>query len=92
MRRWLDAVKELELDGVTISSTAIRQALAAGDIAYAARLWGREVEMSGVVEHGFQIAGSKLSAPTANLKSGSDSRVRLHIPPGDIDGMPFKHQ
>ncbi|MBQ4328683.1 MAG: riboflavin biosynthesis protein RibF [Lentisphaeria bacterium] len=66
-----DAVKELELDGVTISSTAIRQALAAGDIAYAARLWGREVEMSGVVEHGFQIAGSKLSAPTANLKSGS---------------------
>lgn len=65
----LDTVKELTLDGITISSTAIRQALAAGDVDYASRLWGCPVEVNGIVEHGFRIAGSKLAAPTANLQT-----------------------
>lgn len=86
-----DAVKELELDGITISSTAIRQALAAGNIAYAAQLWGREVEMSGVVEHGFQIAGSKLSAPTANLKSDALLPLPFGVYSGEVplDGKKY---
>lgn len=80
-----DAVKELELDGVTISSSSIRQALAAGDIAYASRLWGRKITLHGIVEHGFQIAGSKLSAPTANLKSHDLPVLPYGVYSGKID-------
>lgn len=63
----LDTVKELEFEGVTISSTAIRQALTAGNLDHAAELWGHPAVLCGKVAHGMQIAGSKLSAPTANL-------------------------
>ncbi len=80
-----DAVKELELDGVTISSSSIRQALADGDITYASRLWDRKITLHGIVEHGFQIAGSKLSAPTANLKSCDLSVLPYGVYSGKVD-------
>ena len=63
----------------------IRQALAAGDIAYASRLWGRKITLHGIVEHGFQIAGSKLSAPTANLKSHDLPVLPYGVYSGKID-------
>lgn len=87
----LDTVKELELDGVTISSTAIRQALSAGDLDYASRLWGVPVELTGIVERGFQIAGSKLSAPTANLKTDYLLPLPFGVYSGktDVDGKTY---
>lgn len=63
----LDAVPELEMDGITVSSSAIRTALADGELAKAENMLGRKVSLTGVVEHGFNIASRKLDAPTANL-------------------------
>lgn len=62
-----DAVTELTLDGITISSSEIRQAIHRGDLSYARRMLGREISLRGTVAHGHQIAGTKLAAPTANL-------------------------
>jgi riboflavin kinase / FMN adenylyltransferase len=49
-----------------VSSTAIRSALAAGDVAAAARMLGRPFELDGVVVAGDQRGGT-LGYPTANL-------------------------
>jgi len=52
--------------GVPYSSTRIRELLAKGDVAEAARLLGRPHEVRGVVERGDQ-RGEHLGMPTANL-------------------------
>jgi riboflavin kinase/FMN adenylyltransferase len=52
---------------VTISSTAIREVLAAGDVAAAARDLGRPHRVEGVVVRGHQ-RGRALGFPTANLE------------------------
>jgi riboflavin kinase / FMN adenylyltransferase len=58
----------LALDGVTISSTAIRAMLAAGDVAEAAKALGRPHRVEGVVVRGHQ-RGRQLGFPTANVES-----------------------
>jgi riboflavin kinase/FMN adenylyltransferase len=58
----------LVLDDVTVSSTAIRALLAAGDVAEAARLLGRPHRVEGVVVRG-QQRGRQLGFPTANVES-----------------------
>ncbi|MBR2345863.1 MAG: adenylyltransferase/cytidyltransferase family protein [Lentisphaeria bacterium] len=63
-----DGVPELEYDGEIVSSTAIRNAALTGDLEKFRRLAGDDLTLTGVVEHGFAIAGTKLSAPTANLQ------------------------
>lgn len=50
-----------------VSSTAARQALAAGDVASAARVLGRPFRFSGTVVRGDQ-RGRELGFPTANLR------------------------
>ena len=60
-------VPELEIAGETVSSTAIRGAIASGFLPLAVKMLGRNISLAGTVTHGFQIAGSKLEAPTANL-------------------------
>jgi len=55
-------------DGVRISSTGIRAALAAGDVAGAARDLGRPHRVEGVVVRGEQ-RGKALGFPTANLET-----------------------
>jgi riboflavin kinase/FMN adenylyltransferase len=62
----------LVLDGVTVSSTAIRALLADGDVAGAARLLGRPHRVEGVVVRGHQ-RGRQLGFPTANVESRSRS-------------------
>lgn len=58
----------LALDGVTVSSTAIRALLEAGDVAEAAKALGRPHRVEGVVVRGHQ-RGRKLGFPTANVES-----------------------
>jgi riboflavin kinase/FMN adenylyltransferase len=58
-----------EVEGV--SSTAIRAALAEGDVVRAARMLGRPFELDGVVVAGHQRGGS-LGYPTANLRLEPD--------------------
>jgi riboflavin kinase/FMN adenylyltransferase len=52
---------------VPYSSTRIRELLAKGDVAEAARLLGRPHEVRGVVERGDQRGAEHLGMPTANL-------------------------
>ncbi|MDP2726408.1 MAG: bifunctional riboflavin kinase/FAD synthetase [Dehalococcoidia bacterium] len=59
-------VTPLEQDSLVVSSTAIRQALAEGDVIQAARLLGRPVSVSGKVIAGAH-RGKGLGFPTANL-------------------------
>jgi riboflavin kinase / FMN adenylyltransferase len=57
----------LVADGATISSTSIRQMLAEGDVAAAAKALGRPHRVEGVVVRGHQ-RGRALGFPTANLE------------------------
>lgn len=58
------------INDVRASSTAIRQALLQGDLAYAQTLLGHTYCLSGKVKHGAQL-GRTLNCPTANV----------HLPP-----------
>lgn len=54
------------LDGETVSSTRIRDAIRAGDFDAASQMLGRAYSIAGKVIHGDQL-GHKLGFPTANL-------------------------
>ena len=55
------------LDGIRVSSTAVRERLARGDLRGAAQLLGRPYSISGRVVGGEQL-GKQLGYPTANLQ------------------------
>ncbi len=59
-------VPSVVVDGTRVSSTAIREACAAGDLMAAARLLGRPYRMSGRVVRGASV-GRRLGFPTANV-------------------------
>jgi riboflavin kinase/FMN adenylyltransferase len=61
-------------DGVTISSSLIRDRLAAGDVAGAARFLGRPHRVEGAVVRGSQ-RGRKMGIPTANLETAAHTAV-----------------
>ena len=61
------ALASVTLDGERVSSTALRQALAAGDLDRAGRLLGRAYSISGRVVRGDGL-GRKLGFPTANVQ------------------------
>src|SRR5262249_56846128 len=62
-----EGVPLLVADGVTISSSYVREQLAAGDVAAAARALGRPHRVEGVVVRG-HMRGRGLGFPTANLE------------------------
>lgn len=70
----VEAVSLLELDGVVVSSTEIRQRLGRGDVETAAAMLGRPPAVEGVVVRGDQ-RGHELGFPTCNL--AVDSRVAV---------------
>ena len=55
------------VDGVTVSSSAIRRFLCGGEVAIAARCLGYEYYLEGTVVDGFKV-GRRLGVPTANLR------------------------
>jgi riboflavin kinase/FMN adenylyltransferase len=57
----------VEVAGERASSTAVRQALAAGELDHAARLLGRPYSISGRVVHGDKL-GRDIGFPTANIQ------------------------
>jgi riboflavin kinase/FMN adenylyltransferase len=63
----VDIVAPVTLGGERLSSSAIREALAVGDLARAERLLGRPYTMTGRVVRGEQL-GRKLGYPTANVR------------------------
>ena len=62
------------LDGEIVSSTAIRQALAQGDLVKVQRMLGRPYTLWGPVVHGAE-RGRTLGFPTANLDVNSNRRL-----------------
>ena len=89
----VEAMKTVEVDGERVSSTAVRAALAAGELERAARLLGRRYTIRGRVAHGRKL-GRTLGFPTANIVlkrrhalSGIFA-VRVHgLPGGSRDGV-----
>ncbi|MDO8932454.1 MAG: bifunctional riboflavin kinase/FAD synthetase [Rhodocyclaceae bacterium] len=62
-----EAMHTVEVSGERVSSSAVRDALAAGDLEHAARLLGRPYVIAGRVVHGGKI-GRQLGFPTANIQ------------------------
>jgi riboflavin kinase/FMN adenylyltransferase len=63
----VEAVPIAQLDGAPVTSTRIRERLAAGDVEAATRLLGRRYDLVGRVVHG-EALGRILGVPTANLR------------------------
>jgi riboflavin kinase/FMN adenylyltransferase len=63
----VEQIAPFVLDGVRVSSTAVRERLARNDFAGAERLLGRPYRMLGRVVHGTEL-GRALGFPTANLR------------------------
>ena len=84
----VEAMATVDVDGERASSTAVREALAAGDMARATALLGRPYALSGRVGHGEKL-GRKLGFPTANIPLRHKPAlagifaVRVHGLPGE---------
>lgn len=63
----MECVEQFTQDGGPVRSTAVRQALDAGDVADAARMLGRPFALEGPVVEGERRGGGLLGYPTANL-------------------------
>ena len=63
----VEQIEPFVVDGVRVSSTAVRERLAQSDYAGAKRLLGRAYRMFGRVVHGREL-GRTLGFPTANLR------------------------
>jgi riboflavin kinase/FMN adenylyltransferase len=64
-------IKPVAVKGNVVSSTAIRQAIEAGDFDQAAEMLGRDYTILGTVTHGDNL-GKKIGFPTANLSAHSE--------------------
>jgi riboflavin kinase/FMN adenylyltransferase len=73
-----ETVGPVALDGETVSSTRIRDALRAGDMATATRLLTRPFAIRGVVQHGDKL-GRTIGYPTANIDIGNYLRPAYGI-------------
>ncbi len=62
----LDVVPPVEVDGALVSSSRVRQLIAAGDLGGANRLLSQPYRIRGIVTHGAG-RGAKIGFPTANL-------------------------
>ena len=74
----VDGIPAVSIDGEVISSTAIRLAVARGDLAFAEKALGRPYAVLGKVVPG-QKMGQKLGFPTANIDA-----VGLQLPPDGV--------
>jgi riboflavin kinase/FMN adenylyltransferase len=95
-RRGFDVARmnSYEVHGLRVSSSAVREALARGDMAGTAALLGRPYSISGHVVHGRKL-GRDLGFPTLNLRfahwkpaaSGIFAVVVHGLPGGPVEGV-----
>lgn len=71
----VETIADIDEHGRRISSTAIREALAAGSFAEAGAMLGRPYTIAGRVKHGKKL-GRTLGFPTANISLGCTARQR----------------
>lgn len=86
-------VRPVQIDGVTVSSTLIRQFVESGDLESASRFLGRNYSVLGTVIPGDGL-GEKLGFPTANLAAHNEQfppdgvyAVRVHLGGRVISGV-----
>ncbi len=88
----VEAAQTVELDGLRVSSTQVRNALAAADSDFplAERLLGRPFRIAGRVLHGQKLA-RQLGTPTANvqLKRRRVPLTGVYLVSVEIDGQPW---
>ena len=73
-----EAMSTVEADGLRVSSSAVREALAAADLARAAQLLGHPYRYLGRVRRGLQL-GRKLNMPTANIVFKRAPALRMGV-------------
>jgi riboflavin kinase/FMN adenylyltransferase len=83
------AMPSVTLDGERVSSTAVRAALGAGDLARAHRLLGRPYSISGRVVRGDGL-GRKLGFPTANVQMKHNRPPLTGICAVEVDGIGWR--
>ncbi|SEQ83511.1 riboflavin kinase / FMN adenylyltransferase [Pseudomonas sp. NFACC02] len=83
----VEAAQTVEINGVRVSSTKVRDALANSDFALAEHLLGRPFAISGRVLHGQKLA-RQLGTPTANvqLKRRRVPLTGVYLVSAEIDG------
>lgn len=62
-----DCIPDVKVDGITVSSTYIRQLISQGEMEKAIKFLGHPYTVSGVVEHGRKVGTRTLGVPTLNL-------------------------
>ena len=72
-----DIVPRVELEGITVSSSYIRELLQKGEMARAGHFLGHPYSISGTVRHGLHI-GTTLGVPTVNLDLPEGTLVPAH--------------
>ncbi|WP_089359957.1 bifunctional riboflavin kinase/FAD synthetase [Pseudomonas segetis] len=83
----VEAATTVELDGIRVSSTRVREALQNADFSLAEHLLGRPFQIAGRVLHGKKL-GRQLNAPTANiqLKRRRVPLTGVYLVSTEIDG------
>ncbi|MGS4346113.1 bifunctional riboflavin kinase/FAD synthetase [Myroides odoratus] len=89
----VEEISAQEIDHVSISSTKIRTALEAGNIALANEFLGHTYHFSGEVIHGKKL-GRTLGFPTANFQITESYKMipqnGIYVVESDIEGKPVK--
>ncbi|MFZ5952948.1 MAG: bifunctional riboflavin kinase/FAD synthetase [Candidatus Rifleibacteriota bacterium] len=78
--RECEVIDPVKMDGEVVSSSIIREAVAAGDFVRANRFLGRESSFSGEVVHG-DHRGREMGYPTANLQLEQSEKI---LPPNGV--------
>ncbi|HEL1586539.1 TPA: bifunctional riboflavin kinase/FAD synthetase [Streptococcus suis] len=88
----VEIVEEVQVDGLKVSSSRIRQEIQAGNMSLVNRLLGYSFSTEGIVVHG-DARGRTIGYPTANLTPFD----RVHLPPAgvyvadvEVDGERFR--
>lgn len=85
-----EALSTVQVDGERVSSTAVRIALAAGDLSHATRLLGGPYRICGRVMHGDKL-GRELGYPTANVQRKYDRLPLSGIYAVRVNGLGTKN-
>ena len=82
----IETVPSVMIDGVRVSSSAVRAALADGRMEDAARFLGRPYEIDGRVVPGRQL-GRQLGVPTANIRIKHDKPPLIGVYAVEVRGL-----
>jgi riboflavin kinase/FMN adenylyltransferase len=86
----VEAMHTIQIDGERASSSAVRAALAAGNLEHAGQLLGRPYSISGRVVHGNKV-GRKIGWPTANIQLKRKRIALTGVFAATVSGIDKRH-